>query len=146
MARPSQLPGPSLSATAGPTRTSDSATRMNTADAEGEAEGDQPDLPPRPALVDVVRAVERADNRDECRRTAPQRAGDPEREQPAVVVVGESPHLFLNEFEDLRRNERTERASDVVRDVREGKEAGEREQKQDRRKQRQEEVVGELSR
>ena len=49
------------------------------------------------------------------------RARDTEREQSAVLVICESSHLLLDQLEDLRRNERAERATDVVSDVREGK-------------------------
>jgi hypothetical protein len=45
----------------------------------------------------------------------------------------------LNQFQNLRRDERAEKAADIVGEVRERKEAGECEQKQDRRKQREEE-------
>ena len=114
--------------------------------AEREADGDESDLPPRPSLFDVVGAVERPDDRDERRGTAPQRTRDTEREQSAVLVVGEPSHLLLDQFEDLRRDERAEGATDIVGDVRERKEARECEQKQDRRKQREKEVVRQLSR
>ena len=137
---------PSFSASVGPTRTSDNATRTISRHAEREADGDESDLPPRPSLFDVVRAVERPDDRDERRRTAPQRTRDTEREQSAVLVVGEPSHLLLDQCEDLRRDERAERATDVVGDVRERKEARECEQKQDGRKQREKEVVRQLSR
>jgi hypothetical protein len=132
---------PSFAASIGPTRTSE-----NDGDTERESDGKEPNLPPGPSLLDVVGAVQGTDNRNERRGTAPQRAGDAEGEQSAILVVGEPPHLLLDEFEDLRGHERAEGARYIVGDVGERKEAGEREQKQDGRKQGEEEVVGELSR
>ena len=103
-------------------------------------------LPPRPALLDVVGAVEGADDRDQCRRAAPQSSGHAKCEQSAVLVVGQSPHLFLNQCEELRRNKGAECPPDVIRDVGEGKETGQRKEKDERGKERQKQVVGELGR
>ena len=64
----------------------------------------------------------------------------------ASLVIGEPTYLLLNQFEDLRRDEGADGATNIVRDVRERKKAREREQKWDRRKQREEEVVRQLSR
>ena len=52
-----------------------------------------------------------------CR--SPQRTRDTKREQSAVLVVGKPPHLILDEFENLRRYERAERATDIVGEGRE---------------------------
>jgi hypothetical protein len=57
-------------------------------------------------------------------RTARERTRDAEREESAVLVVGEPLHLLLNQFEHLRRHEWAQRATDVVGNVRERKEAG----------------------
>src|SRR6185295_10351206 len=69
-------------------------------DAESETDRRQTNFPPRPALLNVVGAVERSDNGYEGCGTAPERAGHTECQQPAVFVVGESPHLLLNEVEN----------------------------------------------
>jgi choline dehydrogenase-like flavoprotein len=114
--------------------------------AERETDRDEADLPPRASLINVVRAVQRSDDRRQRRGTAPERTGDAEREESAVLVVREPLHLLLNQFEHLRRHERAQRATDVVGNVRERKETRDGEQEQDGRKEREKEVVRQLSR
>jgi hypothetical protein len=66
--------------------------------------------------------------------------------RPPLSSLASRRILLLNQFEDLRRYERTQGATNIVGDVRERKEARECEKKQDCREQREEEVIRQLSR
>ena len=135
---------PSLSASVGPARTNDNAARMYR-HTEREPDGDESDLPPRASLIDLVRAVECPDDREERRRTAPQRTRDTEREESTALIVGQPSHVLLDQCEDLQRDERTEGSADIVGDVRERKELASARRNRIA-KQREEEVTGQLSR
>ena len=115
-------------------------------DADREADRDKADLPPWSSLINVIRAVQRANDRHQRRGTAPERTRDAERQEPAVLVVGKPLHLLLDQFEHLRRHERADRASDVVGNVRERKKTRDGEQEQDGGKECEKEVVRQLSR
>ena len=113
---------------------------------EREPDGDESDLPPRASLIDLVRAVECPGDREERRRTAPQRTRDTEREESTALIVGQPSHVLLDQCEDLQRDERTEGSADIVGDVRERKETRECEEEQDRQTTRGRKVTGQLSR
>ena len=112
--------------------------------ADGQAHGDQADLPPWPRLLDVVGAVQRVDDRDQCRRTAPECPQHAKREQAAALGVSEALHLVLDEFQDLGRDHRPEDARQIVGQRLQREEAGQRQPEQDGREQREEEVVRQL--
>jgi hypothetical protein len=137
---------PSLSATRRADEHERQCDQHDQRHAEREADRDKADLPPCSSLLNVVRAVQRADDRHQRRGTAPERTRDAEREEPAVLVVGKPLHLLLDQFEHLRRHERTERATDFVGNVRERKETRDGEQEQKGRKERKKAVVRQLSR
>ena len=146
MVRPSQSSVPAVSASVGPTRTSDKATRTITA---------TPSV--RPMATSRTFHHGRPSSMSYARLSAPTietSAAELLHNAPATPNVSSPPFSLLASrricswisVEDLRRDERAERATDIVGDVRERKEAREGEQKQDRRKQREEEVVRQLSR
>ncbi len=96
------------------------------------------------AFLDVVGGVERADQADERGRAAPQRAEDAEREQAALIGLGDAAHLFGDQLHDVWRRDSREAAHHLIRDAIDREEAREREQEQQGRKQREDEIVGQL--
>ena len=117
MERPILWPAPGRRPSVGPSEHERQGTEHEQRHTKCQADRDESHLPPRPPFLDVIGAVQGADNRHQCRGTAPERADHAERQQSAVFIVRDPAHLVLNEFEHLRRDERTRatRAESSVR-------------------------------
>ena len=113
---------------------------------DGQPERDQLDLPPWPRFLDVVGLVQRADDRVDAGRGAPDGPEHAQGEQPAVLLVGNLEDLILDDGEHLAGRDAGEVAGDRVEEPRDGKEADDRDEEEQRRKERQEEVVRQLRR
>src|SRR5690606_15208467 len=119
-------------------------------DEDGEPDGQQdrgkPLLPPRPLILDVIGTVERADQRDQRRRAAPERRQGAEGEQAAAVALCNLRQLLPDDLDHVRRRGAAQHVHHAADERGIGDEAGERDHEQQRGEEREEEVVGKLRR
>jgi hypothetical protein len=111
---------------------------------DGEPDGHRFHLPPRAAFLNVVRLVQRADNRVHSRRHAPNRAEHAECQKAAVLIARNLENLFLHDIDDVARRHTSEHCGDAADEPADRQEADERDDEQERRKQGQKEIEGEL--
>jgi hypothetical protein len=111
-------------------------------DPERQSDRDHPHSPERAVFRDVVRRIERADDRHHRAGAAPQCQQKREGQNAAVVAPRNLGDLIRDDRQHLRRCEPTEDSHDLVHHVVNGKEAGDGDERQECRKQRKEEIVG----
>ena len=117
---------------------------MNSASAQRQADRQQPDLPPGPALLDVVGLIQRVDDGGHAGRRAPDRAEHADGQQSTVLFVCDLENLILDDRQDFARRDAREHSGDGVEQAGDGNEADDRDNEQQRGKEREKEVVGQL--
>lgn len=112
--------------------------------AEGEANRRQPDFPPRPAFPDVVRLIERVDDRRDAGGCASDGAPHAEGQQSPILSARNLQHLILDDGESLARGDASQGRRNRVEQIGDWDETDEGDHKEERREQREKKVVREL--
>ncbi len=110
---------------------------------ECEGNGREPDLPPRASLLDVVDPVHRIDCADDRRRAAPHGHQNAERQQAAVLPLGDGTQLLRQQIHHCRWCDAGEVRHQLFNEM-SRQEAGQRDEEQDCRHQGEHQIKTQL--